>query len=235
MADNTKRILKLHAYLDRVMADERFADGRPKGPELRHLIVAYYWSRFEGGDKEDRWQRTLTLAGLQGPSRRFRVQEVFRADAPRYEQYDAWRFRQCPSLMTRGPRKGEPCGKEGTRSFHVTDPATGEWEARSWCYRHKVDADEEYDAERARKRAGFPIPLPNVGGLLPCYIRASNWPDLYTWASYRWTPPEIGIIADDWPVLAKVASKHMPKPQLHVLDGDGESSDGDVPALRLVT
>jgi hypothetical protein len=244
VADNTKRILRLHTNLARVMADNRFEDGRRKGPELRQLVIAYTWARFEiPGPDDDQvgklHDRILVLAGLAArlrPSIGFR--ELIRADAPRFEPPgprfggSSW---GCPSLMTRGPRAGESCGKRPSLSFRVTDPATGEWEDRGWCTRHRVDADQEWAAERGRVAAGVPTPLPNVGGLLPCYIRASNWPDLYESASIGWTPPEIGIVADDWPVLAKV-HEHAP-PQLKVLDGDSETDDDvvAVPRLRLVT
>ena len=45
--DRTKEILTLHGELAALMGDERFDDGRRKGPELRSLLVAYFWAGFD--------------------------------------------------------------------------------------------------------------------------------------------------------------------------------------------
>jgi hypothetical protein len=239
MGDNTKRILRLHTDLNRVMTDERFDDGRQRGHELRSFIVAYYWARFEGGDKDAAWIRTKTLAGFTAhrfgaQHTSYRLREAYRSDAPRFEPAN-FRHAQptCPAPMLRGPRVGEPCGKAGTYSFRVTDPATGEWELRGWCSRHRAEAERARRYEQTVKK---PEPLPNTGGLLPCYIPASNWPDIYTAASPGWKPPSIGLCADNWPVMARVVAHERPK--FEALDGGGDSSDADdatLPALRLVS
>jgi hypothetical protein len=232
MSDRTRDKLKLHTKLERIMADKRFEDGRSKGPELRALLIAYFWCQFDFSDRDARWQRTLELCGLTNErSGKPQLRELFRADAPRFEPWDrdAWRRIGCEMILIRGPRTGDKCGKNATCSFRVTEPDTGEWAIKGWCTNHSIEGDRVYRLERAQT---FPEPLPNTGGLLPCYLKASNWPDIYTAASYGWKPPAIGIVADDWPTLRKVWVQLAP--QLTALDGDGEDSDLPVPSLRLV-
>lgn len=242
MSDNTKRILRLHTDLSRVLADERFDDGRPKGHELRGLIIAYYWARFEGGDRETVWKRTMTLAGLRTHGgedlQRHRLRELYRLDAPRYEPtdyYQHWRS-PCQVPMQRGPRAGEPCGRPPSLSFRVTDRETGEWTMRGWCSRHRAEGER---VSRYERSAPPPVrkPLPNTGGLLPCHIKATNWPDIYKSADSRWEPPSIGICADDWPVLRRV-EEHAVDARLRftAIDGDAEAdgTETPLPTLRLV-
>lgn len=237
--DNTKQILRLHTDLARVMADERFDDGRHKGYELRSFIVAYRWARFEGGDHETIWARTKVLAGLTAHGDNLtghRLKELYRADAPRYEPASMtdWRQHRCTVPMMRGPRTGEPCGKRPDLTGRITDPDTGEWEIRGWCSRHRDIGERVLRYERTVPKRE---PYPNVGGLLPCYIRASNWPDIYAAASYGWKPPSVGIEADDWPVMRRVVANAVLQPKFTALDGGGETTgtDAEIPALRLVT
>jgi len=233
--NNVKAKLALHDRIARVMADERFHDGRSHGHDLRSFIVAHYWARFESKDSDTAWTRTKDLAGVTSSRlghkmTGHRIRELFRADAPRFEPPFAWRV-SCCALMLRGPRTGEPCGRSASLSFKVTDAATGEWDTQGWCSRHRLDGERAARCERTK--VVTVEPTPNIGGLLPCYIRASNWPELYESSRPGWKPPKIGIVADDWPVLARVVAHE--RPVLSVLDGDDEESDVALPALRLVS
>lgn len=240
--DNTKAILKLHTSLARVMADSRFSDGRRKGADLRAFIIAYHWARFEGGDRDAMWARTKELAGLTGNrDDGWKLRQLYEADAPRFEPPNEkpWARPLCPVPMIRGPRTGEPCGKSDSLSFRRTDPTTGEWADVGYCARHRDIGEREFRNQRQQHAATpAPIPIPNTGGLLPCYIRATNWPDIYTDASHgSWKPPPVGIAADDWPVLVKVHEKAREARKGWSVVVGGQEASGDntpPPALRLV-
>jgi hypothetical protein len=140
-------------------------------------------------------------------------------------------------------RRDGLCEQNGTRSFHVTNPNDGTWRLVSFCTRHSDVASKVAMAERDRKaKGGLPEPLPNQGGLLPCYIRW-DWAKHYKRAQSSWEPPKVGICADDWPVMAKVVqASSVPPPSLRVVFGGREldaapipSGDATAPALKLVT
>lgn len=234
--DSTKRILRLHTDLSRVMADSRFDDGRYRGHQLRELAIAYLWARFEGGDKETVWQRTLTLAGLRrpyDPTGQNGLRELYRADAPRYEPPNFHRQHlACPVLMVRGPRVGQACGRPTNLSGRITDIETGEWTIVGWCSRHRLEGMHALQEERSvRPRRE---PFPNTGGLLPCHIAATNWPDIYRSGDPAWVPPAVGIRADDWPILTRVQEQQ--RPRFESIDGDHETTGtvAAVPRLQLV-
>lgn len=235
--DNTKRILALHSRIAAVNADKRFEDGRRQGHDLRIFIVGYFWACFEfPTDTEARWDRTKELAGLathsHGPQHTgYRLKGLYAADLPRYEPVNFYQHALCQVPMQRGPRAGEPCNKNGTYGFRVTNGVTGEWDTRGWCRQHESYASEARELERITPK---PTPMPNTGGLLPGYIHASNWPDIYKATRPSWEPPSIGIDANDWPVLAKIAEKAI-TPQFEALTGGGEDSDLPAPMLRLVS
>lgn len=137
---------------------------------------------------------------------------VLREDAPRYESSRSTLSGRCVAPMIR--RSGE-CGQSGMHRAIEYDPITG-WETRVWwyCKRHSTLADQ------MRKQLGTttrPKPIPNKGGLLPCYF-AGDWAALYSWASPGiWRPPYHGLIADQWP---RPGEDDVPRPpRLLVLPG----------------
>lgn len=96
---------------------------------------------------------------------------------------------------------------------------------------------DEYDDERdiewcshvehgiATLAAGEPpAPIPNTGGLLPCYYKA-DWEKVYSYASEHWEPPTYGVCADDWPT-AEERREHGPRRLILVPGGiDGVRSE----------
>lgn len=213
--DRTKAKLALHNRLERLWGDPRFVDGRERGEDLREFITAWFWARYEHGTVQDAVWKSLR-ARIRRSGDQHYLWGLYRADAPRFEP--SWEaYRRCEVPKTRGPNTGEPCGRANGTTFRVTNPATGEWRLATFCRQH----DEHGRAARAAEQAlvNVPEPLPNTGGLLPSYIGASNWPDMYAGARRGWKPPYVGIVADDWPVLAKATTAPVGKLGLTVIEG----------------
>lgn len=91
------------------------------------------------------------------------------------------------------------CGANSHHRVLEKDPRTG-WVTAHWfCKRHKDHADRVTEQVRAQNEQA-PEPVPNVGGLLPCYFKA-DWAKVYQHYRPRWTAPSYGLCADDWPSL----------------------------------
>jgi hypothetical protein len=226
MSARVKESLRLAAALERLWADDRF-----DGPQRRTRTFINTWliTRYSIPDHDEAFKETLRRTG---DDRQYGWWSLVRGDAPCYRAKEANRY-GCIIPKTRGINAGKPCGKSGT-TFRVTDPATGEWRMETYCRTLHADAGRIMYA-RERSLVNVPEPKPNHGGLLPCYIKANNWPDLYVWANSTWKPPYVGICADDWPVMAKVATAPLTKVTLSALEGGRESApSGASPTLRLV-
>ena len=226
-----KRTLEVHEIIARVYADGRFPAGRGRlGADLRMFTVTTLWVL---GIEQvpNPWQRVCGILHLNARQFWWTIEQ----DVPRYEPpQNPAVMGACEAPMIR--RAGE-CGQRSWTSFRVTDPSDGTWRSAAFCRRHENHAHEMRRAEMARVKAGgIPEPVPNAGGLLPCYFSWA-WPDAYTTASPGWKPPQAGIRADDWPVMAKVAA--LEPPTLSLIAGDGEvaslpSGGQPAPSLRLV-
>lgn len=204
---SVKARLATYAKIERLRSDERFINGHST-PAVREFIEAYWWAKITHPD--DWWSEMHRATGNADPMQRGRygwARRIFREDAPRWEPEEPRRGYGCDVLL---PRAGRPCGRSGV-SGRVTDPATGEWRIVTRCPRHGGYTSSEFVAERSLDKSRTPKPHPNRGGLLPSYIRATNWPDLYADARPRWEPPAVGIVADDWPVMERVIGTPMPK------------------------
>ena len=232
-----KRTLATHDLIARIYADDRFPPPIRLAGDLRMFAITITWViGIERAPKGERVQRVADIMHLDN----FRFWELIRADLPRYEPPRGSDTGQCEAPMIR--REGV-CGKSGMQSFHVTNPNDGTWRLVSFCSRHRDVADKVYAAERDRKaKGGLPEPLPNRGGLLPCYIRW-DWEKHYKRARSSWEPPSVGICANDWPVMAKVVdASSAPPPSLKVIFGGQEIGDAPLPSeavsspgLKLVT
>lgn len=113
------------------------------------------------------------------------------------------------------------CGANSYRCVEEKDPRTG-WVIAHWfCKRHKEHADRV--AEQVREQnAAAPDPVPNAGGLLPCYFKA-DWEKVYRhYAGKFWEPPKYGICADDWPTPGEAFKAHR---RLRVVLGGGEPEE----------
>jgi hypothetical protein len=231
-----KQILQVHDHIAKIYADDRFPPPDHFGGDLRMLAITITWVvSVERAPKGQRFKRVCEVMHLSN----FAFWELIRADLPRYEPPRDSETGLCEAPML---RRDGPCGKNGMQSFHVTNPHDGTWRLVSYCTKHRDIANKVHAAERERKRRGVPEPMPNRGGLLPCYVRW-DWEKNYRLARSSWEPPKVGICADDWPVMAKVvAASSAAPPPLRVVVGGRESdappapSDGvDGPELKLVT
>lgn len=91
------------------------------------------------------------------------------------------------------------CGAGSHHRILEKDPRTG-WVTAHWfCKRHKAHADRVAEQVRVQNEQA-PEPIPNTGGLLPCYFKA-DWEKVYRHYRPRWEPPKYGLAADDWPTL----------------------------------
>lgn len=93
-------------------------------------------------------------------------------------------------------------GMCGANSFYLVeekDPRTGWVTTRWFCKRHKDHADRVTEQVRTQNEQA-PEPIPNAGGLLPCYFKA-DWAKVYRHYRPHWTAPSYGLCADDWPSL----------------------------------
>lgn len=97
------------------------------------------------------------------------------------------------------------CGANSHHRVLEKDPRTG-WVTAHWfCKRHKEHADRVAEqVQEQNERA--PEPIPNTGGLLPCYFNA-DWETVYRDFRPRWTVPSYGLCADDWPTPDQVPER----------------------------
>lgn len=104
---------------------------------------------------------------------------------------------------------GNVCGARGSTSVREYDLTTGQLRTEHWfCRRHRDQADRvRAQIEAAGER---PEPIPNTGGLLPCYF-GGDWERIYQWASPGWRRPFHGLCADDWPTLTQQVLPRKPR------------------------
>ncbi len=231
-----RHTLDTHEKIRRAYADDRFPPARGSlGADLRMFAITVLWvCGIERPPPGGRWKRVGEILHLD--DRRFWW--TIKQDLPRWEPAGSpMAMGACEAPMIR--RAGE-CGQRSCTSFRVTDPATGTWHYAAFCRRHEDYSQEVHRAEQVRMKAGgIPDPVPNAGGLLPCYFNWT-WADAYTTASLgTWNPPRVGICADDWPVMARVVAMEPPKLVMHtggVQAGGGPDPQDErlPPSLRLV-
>lgn len=118
------------------------------------------------------------------------------------------------------------CGAQSHHRVLEKDPRTG-WVTAHWfCKRHKEHADRVTEQVRAQNEQA-PEPIPNTGGLLPCYFKA-DWERVYRHYRPHWTPPTCGLAADDWPALEDALPRRYGR--LRAIDGpvDDGSHGGEL-------
>lgn len=120
------------------------------------------------------------------------------------------------------PPEKTTCGASATITVTERDLVTGWARDRHFCRRHADHAQRVSDQIKAAGEP--PAPIPNTGGLLPCYYKA-DWEKVYSYASEHWKPPTYGVCADDWPT-AEERREHGPRRLILVPGGvDGVRSE----------
>lgn len=231
--------------LERLWADARFASLHgPYAGDLRAVVTTFLLLQARGeritwGDLHKR-----VTGGRLGPALGYWARGILQSDLPRYAPPESRRGIRCPVPKTRGRNAGQPCARSYATMSRVTNATTGEWELVGWCRDHEL----HHRAAAARERAltAVPEPLPNTGGLLPSYLPRFDWREMYQKVDERWREPFVGIVADDWPVLAKTHTPPVGRPALTVVPDASEPRNAtallgaaetkpEPPALRLVT
>lgn len=103
------------------------------------------------------------------------------------------------------------CGAASHHRVLEKDPRTGWITAHWFCKRHKEHADRVAEQVREQNEQA-PEPIPNRGGLLPCYFKA-DWAKVYAHYRKGWTAPSYGLCADDWPSAVSA----VPRGRLRVM------------------
>lgn len=102
------------------------------------------------------------------------------------------------------------------------DPITGWYIEHAFCRRHTARF-EQVKAQLAQAPQA-PEPIPNWGGLLPCYF-ATTWANMYSKVAPHWKEPVYGLIADEWPsVGVKVPVVAAGRPKLRLIAGGLDES-----------
>lgn len=197
-------------------------------PESRELLLLLAWlicrdpNKYdEAGDQINTWKRADQILG-QSQYKRQRIAELVYADRPRYE------MDRTPDLGCQAPmiRRAGLCGASSCDSSFVADPATGQRSLAYFCRRHEAWGAQ---VQQAWRSGTWPEPVPNLGGLMPSYLRLKTgqegWARVYQDAalSLRSTwerPAGHSLAADDW--TATDTEQAMEKPWLRLAALDGE-------------
>lgn len=202
--DETATLLRHDDLCARVWADKRLPPG------TREIALAFAWAALRDPDRHTDNNGLRRVGHLLGRDDRgrWRHKLLIADDAPRYEEScGSWAERTCDGPRFRPYRSRDGlvrddktrCGANASTSVAEHDLVTGRLRRRHWfCARHRDHA------ERVQRQIGAagepPPPIPNRGGLLPCYFDG-DWARLYRWATSDrvWEPPYYGLVADEWP------------------------------------
>jgi hypothetical protein len=199
--------------------------------ESRELLLLMVWlflrdpARYDGnGDWVNSWARADTILGRTGTGRneRQRIAELVYADRPRYEM-DRGVDEGCQAPMI---RRDGLCGSYGGDTAFIVDPTTGWRTVVRYCRRHEAWG-RKLDA--AWRDGTWQEPIPNLGGLMPSYMRLKTgqdgWVRIYADAARSlrrdWDPPAVhGMAADDWVVPGMERAPEPFRLRLAAVDGE---------------
>ncbi|MCX4911852.1 hypothetical protein [Streptomyces sp. NBC_00878] len=163
--------------------------------------------------------------GCEAPRLRRYVYRPRQAPSP-FDDEAVVRLRPLPETIVHvGPDHVDPvdyrnehriCGANSHRRVLEKDPRTGWITAHWFCKRHTDQADRVTEQVREQNDQA-PEPIPNTGGLLPCYFNA-DWAKVYKYYRPRWEVPQYGLCADDWPTDVASARSTMHS-RMRVIDG----------------
>jgi hypothetical protein len=111
------------------------------------------------------------------------------------------------------------CGSHATDYAVEKLPETGWHKLHYFCTRHQGEL-RKAKARFQEPNAAAPEPVPNWGGLLPCYFE-SDWERVYRgYLGARWQPPVYGLRADGWPLPGVEPVPQRARLRLAALDGE---------------
>lgn len=234
-------LIKYDDLCHEVYADRRLPPGTQEVALAMGWVMFRHPDRPNGGPFWKQVRRLLRANEIGKP----RVWDLIAADAPRYIQPGVYwssagdcegprlrpyqprhqPARSNSTIVHPGPgvppgpndhtRGGRICGANGSIRVVEADMVTGWTQDRWYCRRHAERASEVKAQLQARGEP--PPPIPNVGGLLPCYFKA-DWEKLYTKAVERavhgphvWDLPYHGLSADEWPVPGQQPIPRRPR------------------------
>lgn len=207
--------------------------GMPAGTQEVVLALGWLLYRHPGRplDGAPLWKQLKTML-RRNEIGRPRIWDLIAADAPRYQpprgvDVHSWTcegprvrpYRRRDGYTDPDHRDNRVCGAHATIRVIEQDMITG-WVTAHWFCRRHAERASEVKAQ-IETRGEPPPPIPNTGGILPCYFKA-DWEQVYTEAvdkavhgPRRWERPYHGIRANDWPVPGQ---QQVPKrPRLSVL------------------
>lgn len=228
LPDDLRRLQTYDELVARIYADNRIP------PDTRELALAMAWTQHRATEQHTPhdpafWDRLRDLLGSDHYGRP-RLTPLLASDAPRYKPPQGVQARSgicegprvrpyrprrqadsnCVVYRTPGhvdlAREERMCGAHATIKVIEHDPITG-WRRAHWFCRRHEDRAEEVRA-KINTLGPPPEPIPNTGGLLPCYF-AADWPAIYAEHRPGWQPPYYGVRADEWP---RPEFDHVPRP-----------------------
>jgi hypothetical protein len=226
---------KFAEYASRIYQDDR------ANTETRSLLlaIAYVITMVPLDDERGVWKETAKALGRPRLPHRGSLQELVRGDIPAYEP-PGHRYGDDPmDQLCAGPRvRPHPdgpddwrnteklCGARANEKVVEKDPVTG-WHTNRWfCTRHRDHLLRVRAQVRAQNEAA-PAPIPNKGGLLPCYFD-SDWVRVYSWGlGWEWKPPVYGYRADDWPVPGRDPNPVVQRARLRLVIGGADLEGGE--------
>lgn len=174
---------------------------------------------------EDSPDRMVSSAVCEAPRLRPYQPRPYKPRAPEDAMPEPAPIRQRPPAIVHVPPGHQPprdwrtedgvCGSSARHRVEERDPRTGWITAHWFCKRHQDHADR-VAAQIAEQNAAAPEPVPNTGGLLPCYFKA-DWAKVYAHYRRGWSPPSYDLAADNWPAAAEARPGRAARRGLHAL------------------
>lgn len=200
---------KFAAIAHRIYQDERAND------ETRKLLLAFAYAVTMAPLDEDTGIWDAARKAVNASSYKGTLRALIREDVPRYEPPGYRHGSDRLDRVCRGPRirpYPDPddwrntmniCGAPAQDRVLEKQLGTG-WHVNHWFCRRHLDHLHRVREQVREQNAAAPDPIPNRGGLMPCYFD-SDWLRVYRWAYDwdTWEPPVYGVRADDWPVPGK--------------------------------
>lgn len=206
------------ALVEKIYRDRRL------GSDVRDLALCLAWliaKDPQRGNGKSVWERATEIFGLRS-DKTSNAAHMLATDLPLYSP-------PMPSGMTCAApmvRREGLCGRRPLSHTWALDETTNGRVPVPYCEidRHRAWADEQTALYREAQKTA-PEPIPNRGGLLPCFLTLNEegWVQNYRWAAQaarvRWQPPSYGIRRDQWPGYQ--VPEHAPAPRLKLVQDDG--------------